>query len=126
MAGSARAGLGLWGTSPRRGIRQSALIERSGISKQAVQQLLDGLEVEGVIERIPDEQDRRGKHVRYTERGLAALRDGEHIKSAIEHRYRERLGNERFDALMEALRMLADGAETGMLTDVESEGATSE
>lgn len=117
---------GLMGHVPRRGIRQSALIERSGISKQAVQQLLDGLEAEGVIERVPDEQDRRGKYVRYTERGLAALRDGDQIKSAIEHRYRERLGNERFDALMEALRMLADGSEPGMPTDLESEGATTE
>src|SRR5262245_52164527 len=38
---------GLMGLIPRTGIRQSALIERTGTTKQAVQQLLDGLEAEG-------------------------------------------------------------------------------
>ncbi|TGT79101.1 helix-turn-helix domain-containing protein, partial [Mesorhizobium sp. M8A.F.Ca.ET.161.01.1.1] len=40
---------GLLGHIPRNGTRQSALIERAAISKQAVQQLLDGLEAEGVL-----------------------------------------------------------------------------
>lgn len=97
---------GLLGHIPRRGLRQGALIERAGISKQAVQQLLDGLEAEGVIERTPDPQDKRGKLVRYTERGLAALGDGDRIKLDIERGYRGRLGAARFDALMAALRLL--------------------
>jgi DNA-binding MarR family transcriptional regulator len=98
----------LLGHVPRRGIRQAALIERAGISKQAVQQLLDGLEAEGVIERLPDAQDKRGKLVRYTARGLAALGDGDRIKLDIERGYRERLGEGPFDALMAALRGLAE------------------
>lgn len=97
---------GLLGHIPRGGIRQVALIERAGVSKQAVQQLLDGLEAEGVIERAPDPHDKRGKLVCYTARGLAALRDGDRIKLDIERRYRERLGEGGFDALMAALRAL--------------------
>lgn len=100
---------GLLGHIPRNGIRQSSLIERAGISKQAVQQLLDGLEAEGVIERVADPQDKRGKLVHYTALGLAALRDGDRVKLDIEKNYRERLGQGSFDALMQALRRLGDG-----------------
>lgn len=100
---------GLLGHIPRRGIRQSALIERAGISKQAVQQLLDGLEADGVIERVADPGDKRGKLVHYTALGLAALHDGDSIKLDIESGYRKRLGQGSFEALMQALRSLDDG-----------------
>lgn len=99
---------GLLGHIPRRGTRQAALIDRAGISKQAVQQLLDGLEAEGVIERAPDPEDKRGKLVLYTPKGLAALDDGDRIKLDIETRYRAHLGEGAYDALMAALRALAE------------------
>ncbi|PBC23746.1 MULTISPECIES: MarR family transcriptional regulator [unclassified Mesorhizobium] len=100
---------GLLGHITRGGMRQSALIERSAISKQAIQQLLDGLEADGIVERLPDPQDGRGKLVRYTRKGLDALRDGDRVKIEIERRYIGRLGAERFTALMGALRALAAG-----------------
>lgn len=99
---------GLLGHIARRGTRQAALIERAGISKQAVQQLLDGLEVEGVIVRAADPEDKRGKLVLYTEKGLAALDDGDRLKLDIEKRYRDHLGEGAFEALMAALRGLAE------------------
>jgi len=100
---------GLLGHIPRGGARQSTLIERSATSKQAVQQLLDGLEAEGVLERLPDPRDGRGKLVRYTRKGLDALRDGDRIKLEIEHGYVARIGRGRFAALMDALRALDKG-----------------
>ena len=100
---------GLLGHIPRNGTRQSALIERAAISKQAVQQLLDGLEAEGVLERLPDPRDGRGKLVRYTRKGLDALRDGDRIKLQIERGYIDRIGEQRFAALMDALRSLDAG-----------------
>ena len=96
----------LLGHLPQSGLRQSALIARMAISKQAVQQLLDGLESEAVLIREQDPDDLRGKFVRYTPKGLAALGDGDRIKQEIEAAYRRRIGNERFDALMDALRAL--------------------
>lgn len=108
---------GLLGHIERGGMRQSALIERSAISKQAIQQLLDGLETEGVVERLPDPQDGRGKLVRYTRKGLDALRDGDRVKMEIERRYVDRIGEERFTALMGALRALADGKVAAMDED---------
>ena len=100
---------GLLGQIPRGGIRQAALIERSAISKQAVQQLLDGLEAEGVEQRLPDPRDGRGKLVGYTRMGLDALRDGDRVKLQIERGYVERIGQQRFVALMDALRTLDAG-----------------
>ena len=97
---------GLLGHIARNGTRQVALIERMAISKQAVQQLLDGLEAEGVVERLPDPRDGRGKLVRYTPKGLAALRDGDRTKREIEQRWIECIGQARFSALMDALRAL--------------------
>jgi DNA-binding MarR family transcriptional regulator len=97
---------GLLGHIPRNGIRQSVLIDRAGTTKQAVQQLLDGLEADGIVERIVDPQDGRGRFVRYTEKGLKALSDGDRIKREIEEGYRRRIGNERFAALIDALRAL--------------------
>ncbi|CDX23978.1 Transcriptional regulator [Mesorhizobium sp. ORS 3324] len=100
---------GLLGHIPRNGTRQSALIERAAISKQAVQQLLDGLEAEGVLERLPNPRDGRGKLVRYTRKGLDALRDGDRIKLQIERSYIDRIGRQRFSAMMDALRALDAG-----------------
>lgn len=99
----------LMGQIPRGGIRQSALIERVGTSKQAVQQVLDGLEAEGVVARVPDPDDRRGRLVRYTDKGRAALRDADRVKAEIERRYAQRIGPDRMAALAEALRALGQG-----------------
>lgn len=57
-----------------------------------------------------DPHDKRGKLVTYTPKGLAALSDGDRIKLDIERRYRERLGEGSFEALMAALRGVAESA----------------
>jgi len=100
----------LLGHVGRKGMKQSNLVERLGVTKQAVQQLLDGLEAEGVLFREPDPCDGRSRIVRYTEKGLAAMRDGNHIKAAIDARYRSRLGDARFGELMRALADLEGDA----------------
>ncbi|WP_163266427.1 MarR family winged helix-turn-helix transcriptional regulator [Chelativorans alearense] len=101
----------LMGHIARRGTRQADLIERMGITKQAVQQLIDGLEAEGVLARMPDPRDRRGRIVVHTEKGLSALRDSNDVKKKIEERYRRLLGEERFKALSDALKHLLPATE---------------
>jgi DNA-binding MarR family transcriptional regulator len=95
------------------GTPQSRIIERMGISKQAVQQLIDGLEAEDILQRLPDPNDRRGRIVRHTEKGQAALRDADAIKRRIEVGYCKQLGKERFEALRNALVALNDIAPKG-------------
>ena len=62
-----------------------------------------------MLERLPDPRDGRGKLVRYTRKGLDALRDGDRIKLQIERGYIDRIGQQRFGALMDALRALDAG-----------------
>ena len=88
------------------GAPQAAIATALGISKQAVQQLVDELEAEGVVTRVPNPADARGKLVRLTARGAAAIRAGNRVKRAIEQRYRAELGEAKFSALMQALETL--------------------
>lgn len=88
------------------GCSQAALAVALGISKQAVQQHIDELAAEGVVRRIADPDDRRGKLVVLTAKGAQALAEGNEEKRRIEQRYRQTLGDARFEALMAALEML--------------------
>jgi DNA-binding MarR family transcriptional regulator len=90
----------------RSGIRQSELVQRMGLSKQAVQQLLDDLVKDGVVERRPDPGDRRGKLIVFTAAGRKLLADANRVKRGIEARYREYLGPKRFAELTATLAEL--------------------
>lgn len=89
------------------GLSQSALTAAMGISKQAVQQLVDELVAEAIVERVPDPSDGRGKIVRFTRRGIAALEESNAVKEAIEAEWRVALGGARYDAMVEALDALS-------------------
>ncbi len=88
------------------GISQADLVTALGISKQAVQQMIDELAAEGVVERAANPADARGKIVRFTPRGAEALEVSNAVKRRIEESYRNRLGAERFAALRAALQEL--------------------
>ena len=92
----------------RGGTLQSVIVDRMGVSKQAVQQLVDGLTADGIVERIADPDDSRSRIVRYTPAGMKAMRDADRIKRRVEDAYRERLGDARFDVLMRTLRELTE------------------
>ena len=87
-----------------KGTHQRQLVERSGLTKQAVQQLVDDLEAAGIVYRVADPRDKRARIIRYTDKGKAALRDGARIKRRIEARMTESLG----DADMAQLRRLLE------------------
>jgi DNA-binding MarR family transcriptional regulator len=89
------------------GISQAALAERMGLSKQAVQQLLDLLEADGVVAREPDPADKRARRVVLTELGLKDFAERNKVKRAIEADYCKRLGDKLFDNLEKALAELA-------------------
>ncbi len=89
------------------GAKQSELTRRMGLTKQAVQQLVDDLERAGVVERRPDPADRRGKIVAFTAKGEAARRDAEEVKRRLEEEVKRALGDENFATLDALLRRLA-------------------
>lgn len=94
------------------GIRQSGLVHRLGLTKQAVQQIVDELAAEGIVQRRPDPADQRGRIITLTPKGIAAAHAANEVKREIEAAQRERLGAGRLEALMDTLRTLAPDAET--------------
>lgn len=96
-----------------KGLPQSKLAMRMGLTKQAVQQLLDELVADGIIEREPDPDDKRGKLIVLTQKGLHALHDANSIKKRIERDYEKLIGSKKLDALMETLDELTTALGSG-------------
>lgn len=91
-----------------KGLRQGDLVERSRLTKQAVQQFLDDLVSDGILMRAPDPADARARWVRLTPAGEAAMRDADRIKAEIEARWRDRLGADAFLSLETTLRRVIE------------------
>lgn len=89
------------------GTRATVLAERSGLTRQAVTQIVDDLEQLGYVAREPDPADRRAKRVVYTERGRKAFAASRGVIERIERAYEERLGARAYAALRKSLRELA-------------------
>lgn len=87
----------------RAGTRQAELTARLGLSKQAVQQLLDVLVEDGVLERRPDPDDARARLVCFTRKGLKVLADANEVKKRIQSEYQRTLGRAEFSRLVAAL-----------------------
>jgi DNA-binding MarR family transcriptional regulator len=96
-----------------KGLEQSKLAARMGLTKQAVQQLLDELAVDGIIERKPDPADKRGKLIVLTQNGLRTLHDANRIKKRLERDYEKLIGSKKLGALMETLDELATALKNG-------------
>jgi DNA-binding MarR family transcriptional regulator len=90
------------------GTRATVLAERSGLTRQALSQIVDELEAAGYVTRRPDPGDRRAKLVVYTERGLRSFRDSRRIIAQIEADYERRLGRTGYRQLRAALAALAE------------------
>ncbi|MEM9708876.1 MAG: MarR family transcriptional regulator [Pseudomonadota bacterium] len=85
------------------GARPADIARKLGVSRQAVQQLLDALEKDRVIDRHPDPEDRRARIVRFTPLGAAAHRAGNRVKQTLEGEFEEILGRDRLDRLRQDL-----------------------
>ncbi len=81
------------------GSRPSELAERAGMSKQAMNQLLQSLERLGYLSRHDDKEDQRARVVRFTARGRAAWARIHGILAEIEAEWRTTLGEKDFGRL---------------------------
>jgi DNA-binding MarR family transcriptional regulator len=88
-------------------LSQSELVGALGISKQAVQQVVDELSALGVVERHADPDDARARLVALTGKGRKALEESNAVKREIEARFRKALGTRRFAQLMDDLERLS-------------------
>ncbi len=85
------------------GARPTALAERAGISKQAMNQLLGSLEGLGYIVRRDSADEGRSRVVRFTKRGHAAFAKIYDILLEIEREWSAELGNRDFAQLKRLL-----------------------
>lgn len=88
---------------PAQGIAQAEIVAKTNLTKQAVQQLLDDLENDDVITRIPDPDDSRRKKVVLTKNGEQAFRTANKVKVNLEMEYRKMLGDRAFNSLKRSL-----------------------
>jgi DNA-binding MarR family transcriptional regulator len=90
------------------GARVSDLAEALGITRQAVGQLVDDLEVMGAVARVPDPSDGRAKRVIFTVEGKNSILQGlKHLKS-LEPNLAGILGVRRLKSFQECLILLHD------------------
>lgn len=85
------------------GTRPTDLAAQLGISKQALNHLLGGLERLGYLEREPDPDDQRSKRIVLTPRGVAAAGVIREAVGEMEAAWARQLGARRFAELRELL-----------------------
>ncbi|MFK7791830.1 MAG: MarR family winged helix-turn-helix transcriptional regulator [Devosiaceae bacterium] len=98
----------LIGQLPRDGCKQAELLVKTGWTKQALQQMLDGLERQDVIARSVDPQDKRGRLVALTDKGRTALVDADRIKTKINTQYAAKMGAPALQQLEQMLDAMVD------------------
>jgi DNA-binding MarR family transcriptional regulator len=87
--------------------RAADLAARAGMTRQSMGELIRELVDIGIVETVPDPEDKRAKLVSWTEEGLAVARRGRRHLVEIETRLEEELG-EDYEAARRVLERLAD------------------
>ena len=96
-------------------IRVTELAECAQITQQAMGKTLRELEALGYIERAVDEQDRRAKAIRLTQRGRQLVADAIEVAEEVRGEYAARIGAADFAELDTRLREAARKLELGYL-----------
>jgi DNA-binding MarR family transcriptional regulator len=95
----------------RQGLRLHELGEKTRLTKQMVNYLINSLEELGYVERLSDPQDRRGRIVRLTDRGEDAARAIRAAGQEIEAEWTARIGAAEMRYLRLLLRRVVTVAE---------------
>ena len=82
--------------------------EQAQVTKQTAGLLVDALEREGLVERVPDPADGRARLIRFTERGQIASARAIETVMGVERTWIEHLGPELAESLREALTKLRE------------------
>nr|MDT0660582.1 MarR family winged helix-turn-helix transcriptional regulator [Micromonospora sp. DSM 115978] len=88
------------------GSRLTVLSARSGLTKQAIGEVVDELERLGYVERMADPNDRRAKIIMLTERGAEARSAAARILEGVERDWARHLGQEPIDRLRRTLEAI--------------------
>ncbi|WP_353557810.1 MarR family transcriptional regulator [Paraburkholderia terrae] len=86
------------------GTRATEIARKAGVTKQFVGELVGQLEELGLVERVPDPDDRRARIVRFTPEGQAWLAAFGVAVRQSEQEMKKELGADHFKILGEALQ----------------------
>jgi len=89
----------------------SALSEELGISHSAITQIADRLERAEMVERVPEEDDRRCKRLRLTERGAAIVKARTDRRVVRTMEVLKRVPERDRDAAVAALQVLLEAGQ---------------
>ncbi|HEV3049618.1 MAG TPA: MarR family winged helix-turn-helix transcriptional regulator, partial [Longimicrobium sp.] len=89
-----------------------------GATKQAASKLIDGMEADGYVHRVPDADDARARRLRLTPRGHSALRTVEAVYAELEAEWARVVGAERLEALRADLATVLRSQNDGRLPAV--------
>ena len=84
-------------------VRPSDIARNVGISRQAIHSTINQMAKLGIVELAPDPDDRRHMIVSLTDSGARMRRDAQRAMDALADQLADRLGRDRFDALLETL-----------------------
>ena len=87
--------------------RAADLAADAGMTRQSMGELVRELAELGILEAVPDPDDRRAKLVSWTEEGLAMARAGKRHLAAIEQRLEEEFGEE-YESARRVLERVAE------------------
>jgi len=93
---------------------QIQIAKRIGIEGPTLTRTLDMLEADGLVERLPDPSDRRNKHMKLTEAGLAALAQMLTVTNALRGKLLEDLPVADIRGNLGFLSMLLERIEGGL------------
>lgn len=105
------AWIGVLGNVDTEGTRVSTIAERTGRSKQATGQLLNGIERAGFVQKMADNSDGRAVLVGHTTSGRRLLADALAAMADIEAGYEAILGPTRMRTLKKTLADLSAAAD---------------
>jgi DNA-binding MarR family transcriptional regulator len=96
---------------PREGARITTLAGQTGMSKQAMGELIDEIEASGYIQRTNDPADRRARLIVFTPKGLRAYEQALAILAEMERDYAAIVGATRYAAARATLDELIGALE---------------
>lgn len=90
---------------------QRELAQRAGIEGPTLVRLLDALQLQGLVERLPVEGDRRAKHIRLLPAARPLLEDINRIVTRVRHEVLADVPLRDLDTCLEVFRKIADRLE---------------
>lgn len=84
-----------------------------GVKPPAASAMIDSLEREGLVERVPDPEDRRSTYVQLTAAGTQALETAEQTRRELMRRYLSVLDEQDVVSLVRIHRTLIDAMDAG-------------